>query len=83
MIGRLRAWFAGLFGGEEEPDAPLVCTVCGTAVEGETCPLCGSAQVGPAEDTAPDPDRSAPERRREGDSTDDAAARLSEMRNDE
>ncbi|MFC7176685.1 hypothetical protein [Halosegnis marinus] len=87
MIARLRAWLSGLFGGEAsgtaDADAPLVCEVCGTETEGKTCPLCGSTRLVSANDDAPEPERSAPENRREGDSTDDAAARLSELRDDE
>lgn len=50
FLGRLRDWLAGLFGdgGAEAADrAPLVCAVCGTAVEdpNEGCPLCGSHDV--------------------------------------
>lgn len=99
MIGRLRAWLAGLFGSADEKSdsadasAQFVCSVCGTEVETPEggCPLCHSTQVVPAgeADAGTDADENEPkatagaESRREGESTDDAAARLSELRGDE
>lgn len=66
------------------------CAVCGTAVEGPTasCPLCSSGDVVPVDGKHEDGDDGAtadagPAEVREADATDDAAAQLRELREEQ
>ncbi|MFB6281903.1 MAG: hypothetical protein ABEH40_07790 [Haloferacaceae archaeon] len=91
LLGRLRSWLGGLFGGSAAESGTATagagtCAVCGTPVEdpADGCPLCGATDVEPADGTA-DPSGGeagspAPERRSVPGTADEEAERLRDVR---
>ncbi|MFB6118913.1 hypothetical protein [Halosegnis sp.] len=94
MLNRLRAWLAGLFGSSADTDTDAAsdagddattCTVCGTSLTADqtACPLCGTRRESTSDPQEEPSTGAGTAETRSGDVTDDAADRLSELRDDD